>query len=164
MGTTSLHLSLWFSLSPSACDIAIICKSAGNMNYWKLCGFVCIWKCRNVHVDNSYTRTYGWICMISSIHMINMYVCNALLWWLMWETLTVQNNWPVCPHSTAIMTIYMITGNWSAYADTHLPRIVKLNIWLWSRGISCHFISVRNTHITYFPFTLDTLHMQFVYS
>lgn len=84
-------------------------KSTGNMNFWEPSGFVCTWKCRKVHVDISDMRSHELISMISSTHMINIYVCHALVSCLTWATLTVQNYGRVGPHSTPIMTIYTIT-------------------------------------------------------
>lgn len=110
------------------------------MNFWKPFGFICTWKCRKVHVDISDMRSHELICMISSTHMINIYVCHALVSCLTWETLTVQNYWHVGLHSTPIMTIYTITVDSGCWSNMHMQIfaylwIVKSNIWPWSWGI-----------------------------
>ncbi len=49
------------------------------------------------HVDMSDMRAYELICMISSIHSINIYVCHALVSCLTCETLTVQKKMTFMP-------------------------------------------------------------------
>lgn len=94
---TNPHICHCDSASSSVCEIIMVWKSIGNMNFWKPCGFVCVWKSRNVHVDKSDMRTYEWICMVSSSHMINIYVCHTLVWWLTSETVAGrEGQWLTC--------------------------------------------------------------------
>ena len=122
-GNYLTHLSLWLSLPPSVCEKIMVGVSTGNPNYWRLCGFVCIWECRNVRVDTSDRGTRELICMISSVHMINIYICLALVSCLTWDTLAVQNSWHVCPHSSPIMTIYMTPVYSGDLSNIHIFKL-----------------------------------------
>lgn len=56
----------------------------------------------------------------------------------------IRKNWPVCPHSTPIMTIYPITVDSRNWNNIHmqtfarLPQTVKRNIWQWYLQLRDH--------------------------